>query len=139
MNSAEFAKLINGREYPFQLTKEEQQIAKQNNLLVVCGSSDDIVEFYGVFNDEYYVGHNSVCHVNDDGVIQDWESIDHNNEEIARKYFQRIDGPKIKIVYLWGENNASWSYEIEVEHYTFNIIEDDEIYCIGAVIDMSVL
>jgi hypothetical protein len=45
MNAKELAKLLNGREYRKEITKEEIQKAKENNLVIIFGYSDDNLEF----------------------------------------------------------------------------------------------
>lgn len=45
MELKEFARLINGRQYGYQMfTKEELQLAKDNRIVIVTGASDDLVE-----------------------------------------------------------------------------------------------
>lgn len=49
----QFAELLNGNEYRDEMTKEQECIAKENNLLVVFGASDDLLEVRGAISDEY--------------------------------------------------------------------------------------
>ena len=114
MTREEFAKKLDGRSYPFQITGEEEKEAKENNLIVIYGASDDLCEVRGWIDDEFDV---------------------YDGGEVSI-------GP-IKVNCVWcpekeGHVYASWDYEIPVDHSEFRIIEDDEIYCIGAVIDATV-
>jgi len=51
-NDKEFAEMLNGREIGEEITLEETKIAKENNLVVVFGASDDLMEFKGAINEE---------------------------------------------------------------------------------------
>ena len=47
MTKEQLAELLNGNEYRDEMTKEQEQAAKQNNLLVLFGASDDLLEMRG--------------------------------------------------------------------------------------------
>lgn len=109
----EFANKLTGREsaYP-QFTKEETDYAKENGIVIVYGASDDLLEFDGAFYDEAGVFDGGTVTLNNESVVIDakWcEDKDENGNVIA------------------------WTYNTNVEHETFDIVEDDEIYCRGFV------
>lgn len=53
MNIKEYAQKLDNRQYGYpQFTKEELLIAKDNGFVIVCGASDDLMEFYGAITDE---------------------------------------------------------------------------------------
>ena len=52
MTKEQLAELLNGNEYRDEMTKEQEQAAKQNNLLVLFGASDDLLEMRGAIRDE---------------------------------------------------------------------------------------
>ena len=56
MNIQDFAKILNGREYGDEISTTEEQVAKENKLLVVFGYSDDCVELRGVVDEEFSEG-----------------------------------------------------------------------------------
>ena len=47
LNKDQFAEMLNGRERGHEITPEEQEIAKENGLVVVYGYSDDAMVFNG--------------------------------------------------------------------------------------------
>lgn len=125
MELKEFAEMLNEREYGYpQFTKEELQIAKDNGFIIVCGASDDLMEFYGAINDEGDCYDGGTVWFNKDGVI---------------------DGPAVTgdkcIEALWCDSDAkdesgdviTWTYKTDIPHETFMIYEDDETYCRGIV------
>lgn len=40
---------------------------------------------------------------------------------------------------IWGKDGISWQYKTDIPHATFNVMEDDEVYCIGIVFDIKEL
>ncbi len=108
MTKEELAAMLNNRAYLHETTPEIEQLAKDNNLLIVFGCSDDLCEFRGAIFEEFdcYEG----------------GTITHNDLQKPIKA-------------LWC--SCSWSYETELPHAEFNIYDDDELYCIGMVIDLN--
>ncbi len=111
MTKEELAEMLNNRAYLHETTPELEQLAKDNNLLIVFGGSDDLCEFRGAIFDE--IG----CY--DGGTIR--------HKELSKP-----------IEALWcSGRDCSWSYETELPHAEFNIYDDDELFCIGMVVDLN--
>lgn len=112
MNIKEFAKQINEikRYYRNEFTKEEIQLAKDNDFVLVTGYSDDNAEFYGAICDE-------VDCFNGGRVFKQ-----------GKYYIDAICGKDIM-----------WTYETNIPHETFDIWEnyDDGIYCKGIIFDIK--
>lgn len=96
-----------------ELTKEEEQVAKENGFVVVYGYSDDCAEFRGAFDDE--VG----CF--DGGIVLEQ------------------DGYYINAV--WGKDGVSWTYDTNIPHESFDVWdeEDNTLYCKAIVFDIKQL
>ena len=146
MNAKEFAKLITGREYREEMTPEEEVIAKESNLIVIFGASDDLVEFSGLFSDEVeaYDERDNIL-FNLTGIIQkpDQDDLDEDDFEIQfAKYFEDKKNA-YSVDAIWcpeDENNdvyTSWEMRTKTEHGTFDIVEDGELYCKGIVIESA--
>lgn len=135
-----FAASLNGREYPFDLTREEEASAKALGLIVIFGASDDLMEFRGVFTEEAGAGRGSrPVPFDRDGFLPRWEEVK-DDEEDAERYFRRKVGIKASIQALWcpeGGDGPSWAYKTDLPHATFNVMEDGEVYCRGIVIDLN--
>ena len=112
MTLKEFAKLLDGREYLNEITKEEEALAKELGFVVVFGYSDDNAELRGAIDDE--IG----CY--DGGVLEH-------------------DGLQNVIYANWcpKDIDCSWSYGTSIPHENFNIYEDGELYCVGIVCDIN--
>lgn len=129
MELNEFAKMIDGKQYGYpQFTKEELQIAKDNGFVIVCGASDDLMEFYGAITDEGGCYDGGTVWFNKDGVID----------------AQAVTGDRC-IEALWCDADAkdengnviTWTYKTDIPHGTFMIYEDDEVYCRGIVFKLG--
>jgi hypothetical protein len=136
MTKEELAALLNGREYGAEITNQEASQAQASGLVVVFGGSDDLMEFQGAISDE--VG----CY--DGGAVLMYDGGIFNNTECDSKckYFQAaikkvwVEGKEIKA--LWcKEKPYSWTYETDIPHATFDILEDGEKYCRGIVFDLK--
>lgn len=129
MGIKEFAKMIDGKQYGYpQFTKEELQIAEDNGFVIVCGASDDLMEFYGTITDE--------------GDCYDGGEVWFNKDRV-------VDAPATTgdrcIEALWCDadsrdehgNCITWTYRTEIPHETFMIYEDGETYCRGIVFSIN--
>lgn len=128
----EFAGLLNGVEYPFDVHEETQNIAQLNGFVIVYGASDDLMEFDGVVYDEIgaYGGGNAFF--DEHGLIVN----ECDNDDCV--YFKRVMKTAQKIEAFWcKEKGITWSYETDIPHETFDIIEDGEIYCRGIVFELK--
>lgn len=110
MTTKEWAQKLNGREYRAELTKEEIEQASEDGVIIALGASDDLLEITGMFDEEY----DALDGTNIGFVEATWSPKDEN-----------------------GNVYASWHMESPLPHEHFNIYEDGELYCIGAVIKVD--
>ena len=111
MSKSQLAARLSGRQYRNEITREEEQMAKDNNLVVIFGASDDLCEMRGAIDDEFdcYEGGEIEC------------------EEYSGK-----------LRAIWcPTSGGSWGYETDLPYAEFNIYEDDMLYCVGIVIDLD--
>lgn len=126
MELKEFIKMIDGRQYGYNMfTKEELQLAKDNRIVIVTGASDDLVELEGAIRDEgacWEGGKICVKAIPDGGIVHNCERSDVFS--FIAKWCKDKD-EKGSII--------SWTYDVPIEHETFMVYEDDEPYCRGFV------
>ena len=115
----DFAKKINGREYGNEITKEEINQARENGLVMVYGSSDDLMEFVGAIEEEVNCLTGGYFRI--------------NSKNLKVKKGDVTSKNKIYADWNNRNKNASWCYDTEIHHSTFNIYEYGELYCIGIV------
>lgn len=137
MDAKELAALLNGCEYRDEITREVEAQAKDDGLVVVFGASDDLIEFRGAIHDEAGRYDGGTVRVDSKGMIPDFDSIDEDDKDALRDYFQREAGGKV-IEALWcAEGGYSWTYKTDIPHATFEVVEDGDPYCRGIVFALA--
>jgi len=125
-----FAAMLHGREIGSELTKDEQEAAGEDELVVVYGASDDLIEFGGGIYDE--AGAPGTIYIHRGGIIQDHDEDDCDCEFCG---FPEIKKKAATIEALWCEEDGyAWTYKTSIPHATFDIYEDGQTWCRGLVI-----
>ena len=133
MNPEELAAVLDGRQYRNEITKEEEELAKKHRLVVVFGASDDLVEFRGFIRDECGApGEVLLC---EDGILSDnyFEEVESLAEVNALQL--RFTGQLFRFDSLWLDDHTGipWTYNTYFPASRFEVLEDDEVYCVGFV------
>lgn len=120
------AEKLNGRQYREELTSEEEEQLKKDKLVVVFGASDDLTEFRWAINDEVW-SYNWA-----DIYFRYKEILVNKCEDDCPYYEELVKSARWKWYMIranrW-ENDVSWSYKTQIKHQTFDVMEDDYIYC----------
>lgn len=130
-----FAASLDGRQYGCpQFNDEEIQTAKENDFVIVCGASDDLVEMYGAIDDE------GDCY--DGGTIYVNMEVDTTGRLITRIVDLSDFSKGFMFKAKWCEEANQdkiipWTYDMPVKHETFMIYEDSDPYCRGFVFDLK--
>lgn len=142
MTKEELAQRLDGREYREEMTGEEEKLAKESNLLVLFGASDDLVELRGAIYDEVGAYDGTMIYIGKHGKLL--LPIDEDDTEILEKYdvFEKVREDRknaIQVEALWCSDDIySWVLTTTHPHEAFDIVEDDTMYCRGIVIDLSI-
>lgn len=113
MTTKEFATRLNGTIYPDWLSKENKEIAKENGFIIVSGYSDDLIEIDGAIRNEMEsFSSDKTFLLGEKGITACFCKKNENGKKIA-----------------------VWSFETDIPHETFNIVEQGEVYCVGLIID----
>jgi hypothetical protein len=132
MSKEELAKLLNGREYPNEITYLERAQAKEQGLVVLIGGSDDLACFHGAIEDEADCVGGGDIFVMPGGVLEAHDDCDckfcgiKDAKEKARK-----------VEAVWDEEGYSWVYKTDIPHASFDVMEDGGKYCRGIVFSIS--
>lgn len=128
MELKKFAEMLEGKPYEYpQFSREEIQIAKDNNFVIVYGASDDLVEFDGAICDEgdcWEGGKILVEAIPGGGVV---------HKPVKTPTF--VFNLEIKWCKDKDENGniIPWTYDVPIEHENFMIYEDEKPYCQGFI------
>lgn len=140
MTREELAMRLNGRQYLKETANGVDEMARGSNLLVIYGYSDDLIEIVGGIANELDMYNGGSFRLAPDGGLA--VEVEHCDEEVLEKY-GLLEAAKerfakaIKIRCAWDENGYSWFIEpVGIPFAPFDIMEGDEKYCRGIVIDM---
>jgi len=149
MTKEELATLLHGNEYRNEISDELNQKAKESGLLVIYGASDDLCYLGGVGNDEIGCWGGGYLILS----IKPKDFMEGGEPEIEGYLFDELEDVEnidARIRFLtdykngnvvtinWCEvNGYPWTYETDLPHSTFDIMEDGETYCRGIVIDLK--
>lgn len=140
MTPEEMAKCLNGRQYGNETTPHLEAVAKEHNLVIAFGYSDDLQELRGAIHDEFgaYDG-TSIC------VASNGKAFNRRRSQELLESLEEIgiDPPTlIKVDAIWcpknesGEVYSSWLIKVD-GGAPFDIYEDDELYCRGVVFKLG--
>lgn len=136
MQANELAARLDGAEYPLRPSRELLAEAKAAGLVIVYGASDDLMEFDGAIYDEFGCCSGGTAFVDAQGLL-DRGRIDDDDEAIADFVARRRKARTIEA--KWDCDGFSWSYQTDIPHATFIVMEDGEPYCRGIVFAVSAL
>lgn len=136
LTKEELAARLNGREYGEEITEAEARQAKEAELVVLFGYSDDCAEFRGAIYDEAGASRSRPLRVSKRGPIQE---PDHAEEEVLQKFgvLEYVNRNVKNIQPIWSRDDISWQYETEIPHATFDVMEEGEVYCRGIVFSID--
>ena len=138
LTKEQLAETLNGNEYGNEITKEQEQQAKESGLVVVFGYSDDNMELRGALDDVFDCYNGGEIKFTKEG-----KEIDEDDMGVLEKY--NAVPPLNTIEAIWGEGydtgegdeRCSWQYKTDIPHSTFRVMEDGELYCVGIVFNVS--
>lgn len=133
MTAKELAIEMNGRDTGEEMEWGEVQDAKAAGLVAVYGYSDDNVELCGAINDEVGAYNGTTVYLTPDDILQESECGRDDCPHFAR---EREKARTVKAV--WHDKGGPcWTFETDIPHETFTIMEDGEPWCIGIVFSMA--
>lgn len=133
MTAKELAEMLSGREVGEEIIWGEERDIKDAGLVVVYGYSDDNVELYGAINDEVGAYNGTTVYLTPDGVLQEPDCGQDDCPYFAR---EREKAKTIKAV--WHDKGGPcWTFETDIPHETFTVMENGEPFCVGIVFSMA--
>lgn len=110
--------------------------AKEAGLIVAYGYSDDNVEFCGAIYEEIGAYGGTTVYLTPTGILQDPACS--GAEYYGCPYFTAARNAAKTIKAVWhDESGPCWTFETDIPHETFTILEDGEPWCIGIVFSME--
>lgn len=114
-----------------EISTELEQLAKENNLVVVFGYSDDNTEFRGAINDEVGSYGGTTIGIDKNGIY-------YNECEDDCPYYLENEENKKQIKAIFDEDDWNWSYQTDIPHETFHVLDEDgRHFCKGIVFSLD--
>jgi len=130
MTIQEFAKMLDGREMGNEMTWEQKEQAKKLGFVVIFGYSDDNAIIRGVITDEVSCIDGEEIYLDERGMFEKC-NYKCSHSELAKEKCKRIE-------IVWhNEGEYCWTYDTDIPHAIFNIMEDGTGYCKGIVFDIK--
>lgn len=132
MTIQDFAKMLDGREMGNEMTWEQKEQAKKLGFVVVFGYSDDNAEFEGAIDDAVSCYNGKTIYLDEKGLFT---KCDYGcpHSQLAQKKCKTIEA-------VWhDEGPIAWTYETDIPHAEFDVMEDGEVWCKGIVFDIKSL
>ena len=127
----ELADMLNLRQYGNEVDTAIRVLAEDSNLVIVYGISDDLMGFEGAIRDEGYCYNGGTAYLTETGLFESKCKDDDCPYALAEM-------EKCKTIDAVLNNGCpAWTYKTDIPHATFDIMEDDEVYCRGIVFDMD--
>jgi hypothetical protein len=136
LTAEQFARLLDGREYTEEITKEVEAIAAESRLFVFFGYSDDNLELRGIIYDEIGVYEGDEITLALFERQNCWKQISEDNKEFA-EMIVHLKSFNVKIDWCPEGLDCSWLITTDVPSFPFDIMEDGNLFCRGIVIAES--
>ena len=137
MTAKELETALTGRKVGMEITSVEFDRAADAGLVVVFGYSDDNVEFRGAIDEEVGAWNGTTIHVTPDGLLEPPACSD-DVEDCTCPYFAAAKKRAKIINALWHDKGGPcWTFETDMPHETFTVMEDGEPFCEGIVFSMA--
>ena len=129
---------IHNCEYGHEMDKLDKDALKEAGIVIVYGYSDDNTEFEGAIYEEIGSYGGAYIRLTKDGLLENKCS-----DDDCPYYTEEAKKAKYYIKPKWCDGNAdiktmiAWTYESNIPHITFDVLEDDEIFCRGMIFRLS--
>lgn len=132
----EFANMLNGRQYDKGMTREEKKLAKDSGLVVAIGASDDLLDLYGAINDEIPAFQGVEANFTSKGVYIEWMDKTEIKNLVSKGWTPPSTAFTIKAEWCPKNLDTSWRITSSLPYASFDIMEDDELFCRGCVFNL---
>lgn len=134
-------KICEGIEYSRHIPKEAEKLAKENNIVVIVGGSDDLMYCYGAKS--FLTEHEEHS--------EGWDGC--NLAKDAGRKKLRKEAKQLGLKIFWGgsiqdtgetikdydiDKSGAFSYQVaeNIKHLEFKVMEDKSVYCTGIIIQL---
>lgn len=134
----ELAAELDGIEFPphLTITKDHRQRAAEAGLVIVCGYSDDLMDFSGAFSDQVDVLDGGTAVLDAQGVLGTQEAVAKDPAAMGELAERWKTARTIEAIWC-RRGEYAWAYATTIPHATFTVKEGEELYCQGLVFSVA--
>lgn len=137
LTAEQFARLLDGREYGEEITKEEEAIATESRLFVFFGYGEDRVELHGTINDIIDAREGTEVCIAKTLRTPYWGIINEEMKAIAGNLVKNFKNFIVTIDWCPENLDCSWLITTDIPSFSFDIMEDGDLFCQGIVVAES--
>jgi hypothetical protein len=133
--------LCDGIQYSRHIPEDAEKLAKENNVVVIVGGSDDLMYCYGA--DSYlteYCEHSYGWDGEDLTKIKGDKKLKKEAKQLGLKIWWcgEIENQGLKIENYDTEKSGAFSYSVNenIQALDFLVMEDEDVYCTGKIIQL---
>lgn len=133
-------KLCDGIEYTRDVPEEAKRLAKENNIIIIVGGSDDLMYCYGAEcylteNIEHGAGWEGDALKNTGNKMLDYEAAQLG---LMIWWCGEIVDAGLRIAGYDVSKNGAFSYSVKkgIKALDFKVMENDKVYCTGKIIKL---
>ena len=138
MTSAyDLAQKLNGLELGV-ITQAMIREAKDSELVIVTGASDDLMQFEGAISEEFGCYGGGIIYFDRQGELPNPNepftytgTLAEHQRNAAR--FMAMNSIEV----IWDKDGYAWQYKTEIPHTEFDLMEDGKPYCRGIVFSVN--
>jgi len=132
LTAKRMAEMLGRRVMGNEITEAEERMARDADLVVVFGYSDDNVELRGAIHDEVAAYNGATVYLSATGLLQN------DCDDDRCPHFERERKRAARFKAKWDDGTgAAWTFDVPWRHYTFEVFEENELFCVGVVFAMQ--
>lgn len=131
--------LCNGIQYRRDIPEEAKKIAKENNIIVIVGGSDDLMYCYGADSYlTYECEHSCGWDGEDLTTIKGNKKLKKEAKQLGLKIWWcgKIENQSLEIQGYDVDKSGAFSYSVneDIQSLDFLVMEENDVYCTGKII-----
>jgi hypothetical protein len=137
----EIKEICDGIQYSRDVPEDAKKLAKENNIIIIVGGSDDLMYCYGA---KSYLADNQEHGYGWDGedltTIKGEKKLKKEAKQLGLKIWWcgEIADKGLKIEGYSTTKSGAFSYSVndDIESLNFKVMEDEDVYCTGIIIQL---
>ena len=136
----EIKEICNGIQYSRDIPEEAKKLAKENNIIVIVGGSDDLMYCYGA--DSYLANEREHSYGWDGDTLENIsdKKLKKEAKQLGLKIWWcgTIEDAGLEIENYDTDKSGAFSYSVneDIKALDFLVMEDDDVYCTGKIIQL---